>query len=219
MPHKLYYYKATGRANQIRLTLAAAGVSWEDVYPEAFPPTEEEKQGWRDIGKNSTTNVPMLAMEVGSVFTQSLAIVRAAARMGDRSLTPKDDKELYLYDKIISDADDLRTVAYSSFLSWGSPQSAVNKYIQESLPLHLGNFERQLIGDYFVGSSLTAADICAYDAIVSFGSYRVEGVLDNYPKLKAFAARIEAHPPIAKYMSSPEYEGLMKFEKISVKDV
>ena len=218
MPNKFYYYKATGRANQIRLTLAAAGVPWEDIYASGFPPTKEETQTWRDVGKNSTTNIPMLEMEDGRVLTQSLALVRAVARMGDGSLTPTDAKELYLFDKIISDADDLRTLSYSSFPSWGCPQSSVNKYIQETLPLHLGNFERQLTGDYFVGSSLTAADICAYDAIVSFGSSRIDGALDNFPKLQAFAARVEAHPAIAEYMASPEYEALMKMEAISVKE-
>merc|ERR1712087_411472 len=101
---------------------------------------------------------------------------------------------------------------------FGGTQSDMNKFIQVELPKHLGNFERQLTGDFFVGSALTVADICAYDAIVSFGSSRVEGALDDFPKLKAFALRIESIPNIAKYMSTPEYEALIKCEKISVKD-
>lgn len=218
MPNKFYYYKATGRGNQVRLTMAAAGVEWEDVFPTGFPPTPEEKQAWRDIGKNSTTNVPMLVMEDGTVYTQSLAVVRTVARMGDGSLMPKEDKDLYVFDKIIADADDLRTLAYKSFPSWGCPQKNVNNYILNVLPVHLGNLERQLTGDYFVGNSLTAADICAYDAIVSFGSSRVTGALDKFPKLQAFVSRVESQPNISKYMASPEYDGLMKMEAISVKN-
>ena len=38
----LYYYPACGRANQLRLALAEAGIAWKDEYPAGFPPTPEE---------------------------------------------------------------------------------------------------------------------------------------------------------------------------------
>ncbi len=44
MPASLYYYKATGRANAIRLALAAANIPFNDVYPEGgFPPSDKVK--------------------------------------------------------------------------------------------------------------------------------------------------------------------------------
>lgn len=215
---KLHYYQATGRGNQVRLTLAAAGIDWEEVYPAGFPPTPEEKDAWRAIGKNLTTNVPMLEMDDGTAYTQSSAVVRAVARLGNKNgfnLMPTDDHELYLVDKIIADAEDLRTVAYGTFLSWGAPQSKVDDFIDNGLPLHLKNFDRQLNGDFFVGSSLTVADICAYDAMVNFGSNRVLGALDNFPKLKSFATRVEENPNIAKYLASDKYKGLFQFDVIT----
>ena len=38
MSAKVHYYQATGRANAIRLALAAANIPFEDVYPNGgFP--------------------------------------------------------------------------------------------------------------------------------------------------------------------------------------
>jgi hypothetical protein len=63
----LYYYPACGRANQLRLALAEAGIAWKDEYPAGFPPTPEEVANWTSIGGNLTTNVPMLKTADGSV--------------------------------------------------------------------------------------------------------------------------------------------------------
>jgi len=57
---KLHYHAAHGRGQQIRYTLAAGGIEFEDVCPAGFPPTALETSIWTKIGGNSTTNVPML---------------------------------------------------------------------------------------------------------------------------------------------------------------
>ena len=43
---KIYYYKATGRAQVVRYLLAAGGITWEDKHPAGFPATDEEKAEW-----------------------------------------------------------------------------------------------------------------------------------------------------------------------------
>ena len=153
-PAKLYYYPATGRGNMIRIALSAANIEFEDVFPNCgYPPSEEAVLEWRKIGGNTTTNIPMLVTSNGKVYTQSCAILRAVGRMGN--LMPVSDDDLYLTDKLIADAEDFRVLAYKTFLSWGAPKESYDKFMEKDLPLHFGNFERQLVergGDYFVVS-------------------------------------------------------------------
>ncbi|KAL7547011.1 hypothetical protein ACHAWF_010335 [Thalassiosira exigua] len=211
MSAKLYYYQATGRGHAIRLALAASNIEFEDVYA-TFPPSEEQKAAWRKIGGNSTTNVPMLQMPDGTVYTQSQAVMRAVGRMG--GLMPADDASLYRTDKLMCDADDLRSASYKCFKFWGAPQSACDEFIATVLPNHLGNLERQLKEPgtkYFVGDSLTLADLACYDAVVNFGSNRHPPALDTFPELKAWKERVEAHEGINKYLASDAYADMMKF--------
>mmetsp|Transcript_10224 Transcript_10224/g.16157 ORF Transcript_10224/g.16157 Transcript_10224/m.16157 type:complete len:233 (+) Transcript_10224:59-757(+) len=217
MSAKVYYYPSTGRANAVRLALSAANIPFEDVYPRSgFPPSEEDKAKWREIGGNITTNIPMLEMPDGKVYTQSSAIIRAIGRMGN--LFPPnhgtDIEIMYTTEKLIEDAADLRNESYKSYLVWGAPQSACDAFIESVLPKHLGNFERQVEesnGDYFVGDSLTLVDVVCYDAIVNYGSFRVPGILDGFPKLQAWKGRVEEDKGIKKYLSSREYARLYKF--------
>ena len=217
---KLYYYKASGRANQIRLCLAAAGIDWEEVNPGGFPPAPEDVESWKNIGGNTTTNIPMLVMANGKVYCQSHAIIRAVGRAG--GLMPKSDDgdSMYLLDKIIADAEDLRAAGYKSLTEFGAPQDAIDKYIDEILPKHLANFERQLTSNWFTGSTMTVADCTAYDAIVAFGISRVpDEIMDEskYPKLKSWIKRFEENEGIAKYHGSAVYDGLWKFARVSKK--
>eukprot|EP00547_Thalassionema_nitzschioides_P007442 CAMPEP_0194201952 /NCGR_PEP_ID=MMETSP0156-20130528/2102_1 /TAXON_ID=33649 /ORGANISM="Thalassionema nitzschioides, Strain L26-B" /LENGTH=226 /DNA_ID=CAMNT_0038927295 /DNA_START=41 /DNA_END=721 /DNA_ORIENTATION=- len=215
---KLYYYAATGLANQIRLALAVSGIDWDEVNPPSFPPSEEDKQKWRDIGKNTTTNIPMLEMPDGKVYTQSSAVLRAVARMGDKGLMPGSDDELYLTDKLLADASDLRDAAYKTFVNWGCSQEKADAFIESGLALHLSNFERQLSNTndcFFVGSKLTIADISIYDAVTSFGTGRFpdggKDLLTQFPKVKEWISRVESNTAIAGYISSERCKGMMKF--------
>ncbi|KAL7469073.1 hypothetical protein ACHAXS_009329 [Conticribra weissflogii] len=213
MPASLYYYKATGRANAIRLALAAANIPFNDVYPEGgFPPSDKEKAEWRKLGRNTTTNVPMLQMDDGKVYTQSQAILRFVGRTGN--LMPQNESDLFLVDKLLEDAEDLRKESYKCFIPWGAPQESADAFIEKVLPLHLGNLERQLkesSGGYFIGNSLTLADVAVYDAVVNFGSIRVPTALDDFADLNAWKERVEKHEGIQKYLKSDAYADLMKF--------
>lgn len=110
---KLYYYKATGLANQIRLALAAANIDFTDEYPTGFPPSTEDKELWKKIGGNSTTNVPMLTIG-DKVYTQSMAVMKVIGKKAN--LLPKGDDE-YICDKLLADGK------YLSYLSTYIPIS------------------------------------------------------------------------------------------------
>lgn len=214
-PIKLYYYKATGKANQIRLTLAAADIDFTDEYPAAFPPTPEEKLAWRKLGGNATTNVPML--QIGDkYYSQSSAVLKVAARLGGLVPDENNHEAVYFTDKLIADAEDFRIEAYKSFVTWGATKEAADNFINEVAPLHFGNMERQLKeagSDFFLGDKLTVADITIYDAVVNFGKNRIPGdSLSEFGALKEWIKRVEASPGIAKYLKSEQYSGLMKFD-------
>ena len=89
---QFHYFNGIGIGQQIRYTLVAGGVEWEDVLASAYPASTEETAKWIEMGGNTTTNVPLLAVG-DKVYTQSLAVLRVAARMG--GLMPTDDEELY----------------------------------------------------------------------------------------------------------------------------
>ena len=108
MSFAIYYYPARGRAQQIRYVLAEGGIAFED-RSSSYPPTADERATWLDLGKNTTTNVPMLTIGERA-YTQSTAVLRLAARKGD--LMPSDEDRLYQVDNIIAACDDFRSQAY-----------------------------------------------------------------------------------------------------------
>lgn len=213
---KVYYYSATGRGHQVRLALAAANIPFEDVHPECgFPPNAAQKAKWQTIGGNTTTNIPMLEMPNGKVYTQSSAVLKAIGRMKNGSLMPKAEDEYaqYQVDKLIADAEDVRTASYKCFRSWGASEESYQQYVTTVLPLHLGNFQRMLIdngGVYFVGkeddNQLTVADIAVYDAVVNYGANRApEGCLDTFAVLKSWVERVEGNEGIKAYLASEQF--------------
>ena len=201
----LHYYGAQGRAQQIRWTLAEAGIEWKDEKA-AFPPTPEVTASWVAKGGNSTTNVPMLEMD-GKFYTQSSAVLRVAARKG--GLMPADEQLQYEVDNIIAAVDDLRTHAYKVIFG---PAEALAPFKEKIAPTHLANFER-LLGDreFFVGDGITVADLTAFDVFNNFSLNLLPSFKGKYPKIDAFVDRIKARPNIAAYMASEKFTSLMPF--------
>ena len=215
---KVYYYSATGKGHQIRLALAAADIEFEDVFPTCgYPPSEEQVLEWRNLGKNTTTNVPMLEMPDGKVYTQSFAVMKAIGRFGN--LLPSCDDDLYKTDKLMADCEDFRSLSYKSFMIWGAPKEVYEKFIYERMPVHFENFQRQLLqnsngdGGYFVVKDrLTLADVAVYDAIVNYGVNRAPSdCLDKFPQLAQWVKLVETHPRISSYLKSEQ------FAKIEIK--
>ena len=197
----------------MRLSLAEAGIEWVDEYPKGFPPTAEEVAYWRQIGGNLTTNVPMLKTADGKVFCQSSAVLRAIGRMG--KLMPTSDDDLYLLDKLIADAEDSRSQAYRALPLMGASKEAQAAYVEAFKTKHLPNFQRQLgEKDFFVGETISIADITVFDALTNFGEGLIPGVLDGFPQLKAWKERIAARPRVAAYLASEAFSKLMKFGPI-----
>jgi len=230
---KLHYFCAAGRANHIRLALAAGGVPFEDEFG-SWPPTPEEKVKWNKLTNGQTTfSVPILTLDEGTdkqkVYVQSSAVLRKANRMGDLKMTltddPDGDQETYLTDRAIADADDIRTAGYKGMVIMGATKEAADKYAKGALPKHVKCLENQLVsagGDYFGGSStLSIVDVTLYDAIVFFGTKLIdgaEGIEDPCgPAIKAWIDRVESDPRIKAYLEGEQYKNIfMKPNKSAI---
>jgi len=220
---KLHYFPATGRAQQIRMVLAAGGVPFEDDF--------QSRAKWSALTNNNTTfAVPILTVDEDTpnqrVYVQSSAILRKVGRMGDLKMTLQTDEDgeqaAYLTDRAISDADDLRTAGYKSFVTFGASKEAGVKYATQVLPKHIDNLERQFVaagGDYWGGSStLSVADVTVYEAVAFFGLRLIDGAkgVENPcgPALKAWIERVESNDRIKAYLESDQFKNIpMKFTK------
>ena len=157
MPTELHYYGAQGRAQQIRYTMAEGGLEWDDACAP-FPPPDDVKAKWLELGKNTTTNVPMLVMD-GRAYTQSSAVLRLVARKG--GLMPTDIGQQYEVDNVLAAVEDYRTEAYTVIFGvlGGAPDAAKIARLKDVvLPQHFTNLERLLgADDYFVANTLSVA--------------------------------------------------------------
>lgn len=224
---KLHYFDATGRANQIRLALAAGGVAFEDVKAD-YPPTPESKANWSKLTNGTTLfAVPILTVDE-QVYVQSSAILRKAGRMGDLHMTIANDadgdKAAYFLDRAIADAEDLRTSSYGAMNMFGATKEKTDNFVHHKLPETIACLEKQLVaegGDYFGGSStISLADIALYDAVVSFGCNLVkgaEGLKDpcaGAAAMSAWTKRVGSNERLVAYFESDQYKTIgMKFDK------
>lgn len=213
-----YYWAARGRGEQIRLALAEAGVTWEQ--PTFDITSEEEKLEYfakcRELGKNLTTNIPMLYMD-GKYLTQSCAILKYVARKYNlypcqATTTEEAIYAAYDVDNLIEAAEDLRTANYKPMAMAGGTAEDIAAYKETILPKNLKNFLFMLgKRDYFAADGkFSVADLTIYDAL-DVANRQIPGVLDEYPALSEFHARIEARPSIAKWLASDLRAQLLAF--------
>ena len=138
---------------QIRYALCEGGIEWEDACAP-FPAPSDVKAKWLELGKNTTTNVPMLVMD-GRAYTQSSAVLRLVARKG--GLMPTDLDQQYEVDNILAAVEDYRAQAYK--VIFGEPDAAKIAHLKDTaLPQHFTNLERLLgADDYFVANTFSVA--------------------------------------------------------------
>ena len=118
----MHYFSGIGFGQQIRYTLVAGGVEWDDVLASGYPASKEETAKWVALGGNTTTNVPMLVVG-DKVYTQSAAVLRVAARLG--GLMPTDDEDLYAVDNMIAHTTDFRTAGFRATPFYGAKEAKI----------------------------------------------------------------------------------------------
>ncbi|UJR07814.1 hypothetical protein I4U23_012097 [Adineta vaga] len=196
--YKLYYFNGRGRAETARLVFAAAGQKYEDVRfeQEQWPAHKSEMP----LGQ-----VPVLEFD-GVKLPQSTAIARFLAKQFQ--LAGKDNFEQAKVDAVVDTINDL--VNKYTPVRWEKDEAKkkelTTKFFAEELPKHLQNLETlgKLYGNgghFFVGNSLTWADLLFYD--ISQTTIETEATsLDKFAWLKQNRAEVEKQPKIAEYLKN-----------------
>lgn len=206
---KLYYFHGRGRSQQARWVLAAAGIPFENVCLS----TAQEMQQLRASGKLTFNQVPMLEIN-GMRLTQSMAIVRHAARLG--GLDGKTPAESARIDEILEGISDAR----GCIIAYPFQPDAVQivrrhlQSMQRYFPVFEAGIKSNGNAPFSVGAELTVADILLAELVESsreavqsvYGAAKAaELVLTPYPQLSALHAYVLSLPSISAFMASSNW--------------
>jgi len=222
---KLYFYPVRGRAETARLLLMYSGTKYEDikVSKEQWPAMIEKmpvgqsctkhenikvsKEQWPAVKeKMPTGQMPVLDVD-GIKICQSTAIIRYLAR--ECGLTGKNSLDMARADMIVEGIRDMwdhLKVVYLPKIE-GNKKTSDEKWAQmvdTTLKLFLDTNTRFLNengGQWFVGDSLTYADIAIAEFVSCMEDCFCQSILDNYPQLKAFKEKIFSLPKLKEYVS------------------
>jgi glutathione S-transferase len=196
----LTYFDSTGRAEPIRVALRLGGVPFDDVRLQ-FP----EFTAIKAAGALPLGSVPVLDVD-GVRVTQTAAMLRYAARLGNASLYPSDafsallvDSALDSFNDTLSHAlmpslferDPARKLAMRAEVAAG-PMARVFRYV-EGLVATSG-------GPFVAGATLSIADIVVALQLLQIRSGRLDGLdgatLAPYPRLVTLVEAYLAEPRI-----------------------
>mmetsp|Transcript_7894 Transcript_7894/g.9508 ORF Transcript_7894/g.9508 Transcript_7894/m.9508 type:complete len:267 (-) Transcript_7894:1214-2014(-) len=207
----LRYFDSRGRAEPIRLLLAALELSYEETVftrcegecPEGLLdwPTYKEKHVNTDLLPFG--QVPSLTFTdpegKETHIVQSLAIQQFLARKYD--LFPNDNVAV---DILTGGIEDMRKKYGSLVYSPTFDDEQLEKYKAETLKMWLPFFERLLQnseGQWFVGGKLSFVDTMAFDMLES--NLRIDPkCLDELPALSAFVKKVTSVPGVKAYLQS-----------------
>jgi glutathione S-transferase len=196
--YKLTYFNGRGRAEVSRLIFAAAGQKYEDA--------RFEREQWPNLKPQTPLGqVPVLEVN-GVKLPQSISIARFLAKQFN--LAGKDNFDQAKVDAVVDTIGDLM----AAFLparresDEAKKQELTKKFLAEELPKHLQNLETlgKLYGNggaFFVGNSLTWADLFFYDIGETVLGIDATG-LDKSQWLKNNRAEVEKQPKIAEYLKN-----------------
>jgi len=197
---KLFYFPLRCRAETARLLLAYSGTKYEDVTItfEQWPTMKE---------KMPMGQVPVLEVD-GKQLCQSTAIARYLAR--ECGLAGKNNWDMSRADMIVDGIFDmwghLKDVYMPKFLQGDKKTADENwaKLSDSTLKTFLDKYTQFLKengGEWFVGGSLTWADIAVAEFVAVLEDCFSPNTLDNHPQLKAFKEKIFSLPKLKEYVS------------------
>jgi len=187
---KLFYFNSRGRGELSRYIMSEGNIPWEDVRfaKEDWPKHKERAP----MGQ-----APWIELATGVKLAESKAIERYLARVA--GLYGRDNFEAARVDMIHEACTDLFTpVIQAHFMPDGdAKKAATEKAFKEHVPVWLTAIEKQLEGPYFVGNTVSMADLAVYNICSALTNIPGRAnVLDATPRVKALVERVGARPAI-----------------------
>ena len=174
---KLTYFDFDGgRGEPARLTLAIAGIEFED---HRIP-----LETWADR-KSQTPLHALPVLEVDGVeITQSNTIIRYLGKLAN--LYPADPWEAALCDEVMDAIEDIGTQIVATFSIKDDVQKrgARERLSEGSIPLYLARLDSELArrgGEYFADHRLTVADLKAFVWIRHLRSGKLDYIPPDLP--------------------------------------
>lgn len=201
--YKLTYFHGAGRAEPIRIAFFLADVPFED-HRVGFP----EFMSLKTSGRLPLGALPILEVD-GHVFTQTTAMLRHVARLGDTGLYPSDPYMALVVDSALETLNDT--------LSHARIPSLREQDIEKKLAMRaeLVNGPMKLVfsyleglvaafgGPFLTGGNLSIGDLVLAQQILEIRNGELEGVTEEhlkpYPNLNALADAYLADPRIKAY--------------------
>lgn len=198
--YKLTYFNGRGRAEIARLIFAAAGQKYND--------NRIERDQWPGELKAKTPfgQLPILEVDGSTIICQSNAIaLYLANEFGLAGKTPADKARAHM---IVECGEDTLKPMLGFMFEKDENRKAENKkkYIEEQLPQFLAGLEKILKQNndgngFFVGDSVTWADL----NVLNMGDWLkvigADGQLANHEKLNALIQRVKAVPAVAEWLA------------------
>jgi glutathione S-transferase len=198
MSYRLRYFPIRGRGEQIRLFLHALQQPFEDVpvRREQFPELKKEGPGTLAFG-----SLPLLEDD-GFKLVQGPAIMGYLARK--HGVAPTDLQQAARADAITLGAEDLRSKYFGLFGEGSEEKKAAFRdgdWKTRWLPAFEGLLELNGDSGFFVGSSLTHADIAVWDALDAVLNNVSGASLEGFPRLQKFRDQIAQRTALAAYLA------------------
>jgi len=197
-PPVLHYFNGRGKAESIRLMLAAAGVEFTEA-PYITEPDHMEKL--RKNGDLLFQQVPLLEID-GKKLVQTAAILRHIARKYD--LYGKNEDEKLQIDILTEGTRDF--LGYFMGFSFFDDAKLLDDIREKGLPRYMPVYEKivsESKSGYLVGDKLSMADVCLLEVLLQVSERAPEG-FNGFPKLKEYMERISSLPNIAAYLKGPQ---------------
>jgi glutathione S-transferase len=213
--HVLTYFNVRGRGELIRLLFHAGNVPFVDNRLRLAVFKAEQASGRFPFGQ-----IPVLDINGTSRFSQSHAIAMYVA--GVAGLLPTGLQRLRC-DMLLLSTEDVRGKFVGIRYSGAAGTERVSRYhdfYTLTLPPLLSNFEKELgEQDYFVGGSLSLADVAVFNMLdyLTFPACEVQAAseearvlqakcLGSFPGLTRLKLRVGAVPGVAKWLQERPQE-------------